>query len=78
VSRAAVANPCYAVVTSDKRNTEEEVDMTAQVALQVIGVFATGATVCWWMVRVVYRYLCDRHERNETLELGARLRSACS
>jgi len=54
--------------------------MTAQVVLLVIGGIAVVATVGWWVARAVYWYwhqvLVD--EVMEALELGVRLRNACS
>jgi hypothetical protein len=71
---------CYAVLGSDKRNTEEEVDMTAQVVLLVIGGIVVVATMGWWVARAAYRYWHQKlvNEVMEVLELGVRLRSACS
>jgi uncharacterized membrane protein YsdA (DUF1294 family) len=71
---------CYAVLGSDKRNTEEEADMTAQVVLLVIGGIAVVATVGWWVAQAAYRYWHQKllNEVMEALELGVRLRGACS
>ena len=54
--------------------------MTAQVVFLVIGGIAVVATVGWWVARAAYRYWHEKlvNEVMEALELGFRLRSACS
>jgi len=54
--------------------------MTAQVVLLVIGGIVVVATMGWWVARAAYRYWHQKlvNEVMEVLELGVRLRSACS
>jgi hypothetical protein len=62
------------------RSQEEEVDMSAQGVLLVIGAIGGAAALSWWLVRFVsgYRYRKLVKDRLEALELGARIRSTCS
>lgn len=54
--------------------------MTVQVVLLVIGGIAVVATVGWWVARAAYRYWHQKlvNEVMDALEVGLRLRSACS
>ena len=76
----ARARTCYAVLSSEMRSQEEEGDMSAQGVLLVIGAIGGAAALSWWLVRFVsgYRYRKLVKDRLEALELGVRIRSACS
>lgn len=54
--------------------------MTAQAVLLTIGAAGGLATLGWWVVRFVSgrRYRKIVNDRLEALELGARIRNACS
>jgi len=54
--------------------------MSAQMVLLVIGAIGGAATLSWWLARFVsgYRYRKLVSDRLEALELGARIRNACS
>jgi hypothetical protein len=54
--------------------------MTTQVVLLMVGTAGGVVALGWWLVRClsVYRYRKLVNDRLEALELGARLRNACS
>lgn len=54
--------------------------MTTHVLLLMIGGAGGVAALSWWLVRFVsgYRYRKLVNDRLEALELGARIRNACS
>jgi hypothetical protein len=62
------------------RNWNREVDMTTQVVLLMVGTAGGVVALGWWLVRClsVYRYRKLVNDRLEALELGARIRNACS
>jgi hypothetical protein len=71
---------CYADSRSDRRIWKREVDVTAQVVLLTIGAAGGLAVLGWWLVRFVSgrRYRKMVNDRLEALELGVRIRNACS